>query len=54
LISIDVKPYTAFVICPVVVARLCGSAKKARYERLWPSRRKRRFGGSVARGVTAG
>ena len=28
--SIEVKPYTAFVTCPVVVARVSGRAKNAR------------------------
>ena len=34
LINIDVNPYTAFVTVPELVARVCGSAKNARYARL--------------------
>ncbi len=30
LINIDVNPYTAFVTVPLLVARVSGSAKKAR------------------------
>ena len=54
LISIEVNPYTALVTCPEVVANDVGRAKNARYERLWPSRRNSRLGGSAARGVTRG
>jgi hypothetical protein len=44
LMSIEVKPYTAFVTCPVVVASVLGRAKNARYAREWPSRMKSRRG----------
>ena len=50
--SIEVNPYTAFVTCPVLVASVGGSAKKARYERLCPSSKKRRLGSSLTRGLT--
>ena len=36
--SIDVKPYTAFVVCPVPVRKFsAGSAKNARYASECPS-----------------
>jgi hypothetical protein len=44
LISIDVKPYAAFVTWPDAVARLVGRAKKARYAIEFPSRSRRRVG----------
>jgi hypothetical protein len=37
LISIEVKPKTAFVTCPDAVAMSVGRAKKARYVRELPS-----------------
>ncbi|GAA2955106.1 hypothetical protein GCM10010518_47030 [Kitasatospora cinereorecta] len=41
--SIDAKPYTAFVGCPVPVVKFsAGSAKNARYARECPSIRSRR------------
>src|SRR5438034_5861183 len=49
--SIDVNPYTALVICPLVVASEVGRAKKARKERLCPSRRKIRLGRSASSGM---
>jgi hypothetical protein len=43
LISIEVKPYTALVGCPVVVEKFStGSAKNARYATEWPSISSRR------------
>src|SRR5437773_1682049 len=49
--SIDVNPYTALVICPLVVASEVGRAKKARKERLCPSRRKIRLRRSASSGM---
>ncbi|GAA2952602.1 hypothetical protein GCM10020227_19650 [Streptomyces flavovirens] len=41
--SIDMKPYTAFVGCPVAVVKFsAGRAKNARYARECPSMRSRR------------
>ena len=46
MISMDVNPYTAFVIWPVLVASVAGSAKNARYASECPSSRKIRLGPS--------
>src|SRR5215218_4198233 len=40
LISIEVKPNTALVTCPLAVAMSVGSAKNARYVSEFPSRRR--------------
>src|SRR5438094_1394435 len=48
----EVKPYTALVIWPLVVAREVGRAKNALNERLCPSRRKIRLGRSASSGPT--
>src|SRR5579862_7476726 len=39
MVSMDVKPCTAFVTCPALVARSMGRAKKARYTSELPSSR---------------
>ena len=51
--SIDVNPYTALVIWPVLVASVAGSAKNARYASECPSNKKMRFGrAGPSEGVT--
>ena len=53
LISMLVKPYTAFVIVPFEVASVGGRAKKARYASECPSSRNMRRGASsVAAALT--